>query len=311
MQYNATFRLRTFVVDGTNSSEYTWPTNGTATGAQSSIDELGLAAVVDGLYVYARATYSSTPAGVVFHVYIDQDGSAGTGFQAYGIGADYLIEAYDTGQVYLYKYNGTGTDWSWNQLGAVEAYNQLSGNTLTLEAHATGLTLTPGSSRIVAATVVSYSDDAVSGPHTVPSIEVDTPTFYEDPLALLDYAGVVIGYTQPSPGTVDVTVRGPSGTLVNYTMLIPLQSVDTVTVDGAPLNPLPSRGTDSPGYYAESIPAGYTILTVNTDTVDQTQDHTIEATGTPSPVPEPWLAGLTAVIVLALALAWRKRGPGD
>jgi hypothetical protein len=45
-------------------------------------------------------------------VLIDVDASSGTGYQYYGIGADYLIE---NGS--LYQYTGSGSDWSWSFLG--------------------------------------------------------------------------------------------------------------------------------------------------------------------------------------------------
>ncbi|HVV87075.1 MAG TPA: fibronectin type III domain-containing protein [Kofleriaceae bacterium] len=47
-------------------------------------------------------------------VYIDRDRVAGTGWSAYGIGADLLIEEQS-----VYRYTGNGTSWSWTYAGSV------------------------------------------------------------------------------------------------------------------------------------------------------------------------------------------------
>ncbi|MCW3059468.1 MAG: Parallel beta-helix repeat protein [Capsulimonas sp.] len=60
----------------------------------------------DGTNLYYKATYTGSYAH--FHVYLDTDSSAATGYTVAGVGADYLIE--DTG---LYHSTANGATWSW------------------------------------------------------------------------------------------------------------------------------------------------------------------------------------------------------
>jgi hypothetical protein len=49
-----------------------------------------------------------------YRVYIDRDQKAGTGFGYAGVGAELLIE-----NAYLFRYTGSGSDWSWALVGGV------------------------------------------------------------------------------------------------------------------------------------------------------------------------------------------------
>lgn len=53
-----------------------------------------------------------------YRAYIDTDQSSGTGFQSNGIGANYLVENNT-----LYRYTGTGSDWSWGSIKTVTYTN--------------------------------------------------------------------------------------------------------------------------------------------------------------------------------------------
>jgi hypothetical protein len=53
-----------------------------------------------------------------FRVYVDTDRSRDTGFARAGIGADYLVENRS-----LYRYNGTGREWAWRFVNAVDYTN--------------------------------------------------------------------------------------------------------------------------------------------------------------------------------------------
>lgn len=73
----------------------------------------------DASNVYYQFNY--TGAFTYFRVYIDTDQSITTGFQANGIGANYLLENNN-----LYANTGTGTNWSW-RLVKVVAYSNAGG----------------------------------------------------------------------------------------------------------------------------------------------------------------------------------------
>lgn len=68
----------------------------------------------------STVTYTVTYTGShqYFRVYADTDRSASTGFAYGGVGADFLIE---NGS--LYRYTGSGSDWSWASAGAVTFAN--------------------------------------------------------------------------------------------------------------------------------------------------------------------------------------------
>ena len=65
----------------------------------------GYSATNDATRLFYKLTKNSSYS---FHrVYMDTDQNTATGYQASGIGMDYLLENGN-----LYKYSGTGTDWS-------------------------------------------------------------------------------------------------------------------------------------------------------------------------------------------------------
>lgn len=83
---------------------------GTPTGAPSYLGRLRAANGVSSLTY--RAQY--TGAWSWRRVYIDRDRMSGTGWSAYGVGADLLIE-----EGSIYRYTGDGLSWSWAWAGAV------------------------------------------------------------------------------------------------------------------------------------------------------------------------------------------------
>ena len=66
----------------------------------------GTQATNDTANLYYSIPYSGTPSFV--RLFIDQDRNAGTGFQANGIGAGFLVENGN-----LYRYSGSGGQWGW------------------------------------------------------------------------------------------------------------------------------------------------------------------------------------------------------
>ncbi|HTR65292.1 MAG TPA: spherulation-specific family 4 protein, partial [Terriglobales bacterium] len=57
--------------------------------------------------------------GAVWHIFLDTDRNAKTGYRGMGIsvGAEYMFEGSAT-SAQLYKYNGSGTNWSWKAVSA-------------------------------------------------------------------------------------------------------------------------------------------------------------------------------------------------
>jgi hypothetical protein len=77
----------------------------------------------DGTNVYYKLSYSGSWS--LFHVFIDTDQNASTGYATGGIGADYFLE-----NGTLYQHTGASNSWTWNNLGSVTAYNN-TGSTVS------------------------------------------------------------------------------------------------------------------------------------------------------------------------------------
>ncbi len=92
-----------------------------ATGVNDQIDwrEVWLAHDDSNVFIAYRHHNSIVPSWGAA-IYIDADNDRTTGFRGFGdeypLGADYVIE-----DVYLLGYTGTGTNWSWSELGALPA----------------------------------------------------------------------------------------------------------------------------------------------------------------------------------------------
>jgi phosphatidylinositol-3-phosphatase len=72
----------------------------------------GTAATNDSSIVTYTVSYSGTHQ--YYRVYVDSDGNAGSGFAYGGIGAEFLLE-----NANLYRYTGSGGDWSWSPVATV------------------------------------------------------------------------------------------------------------------------------------------------------------------------------------------------
>ncbi len=103
----------------------------------------------------SNVTYTVTYTGThqFFRVYIDTDRAAGTGFAYGGMGAEFLLE---NGS--LYRYTGSGTDWSWASGGAVTYANPSGQVTWTVARATLGLT----SACSAAANLLFDIDDGVA-----------------------------------------------------------------------------------------------------------------------------------------------------
>jgi hypothetical protein len=89
---------------------------------------------------YYAMTFSGTFA---YHrLYLDTD-EATTGFATCGLGAEYLIE-----NTHLYQYAGTGTNWSWTDLGTVTNTISTAGAAWTVARSAVGEAAFPNRARM-------------------------------------------------------------------------------------------------------------------------------------------------------------------
>ncbi len=114
--------ISAYVTDGTG--EYSDPNLDLLTGYYSSdASNLFLRTDVNGTY------YGTANAGDGYHIFIDTDASNSTGLN-YGwwsMGADYMVEQVSGSVANLYKYTGTGSDWSWSFVASVnEAHSGAS-----------------------------------------------------------------------------------------------------------------------------------------------------------------------------------------
>ncbi|HVT05934.1 MAG TPA: hypothetical protein VHO67_00675, partial [Polyangia bacterium] len=119
-------------------------------------------------------TVNYTGSHQFFRVYLDTDRTAGTGFSYSGIGVEFLIE-----NANIYKYTGSGSDWSWTSAGAVTFDKTSTQATWTVARSALGVT----DPCAAAANVVFDIDDGttpvmhqVLSPASTCSVSTATPT---------------------------------------------------------------------------------------------------------------------------------------
>ncbi|HWZ51146.1 MAG TPA: spherulation-specific family 4 protein [Granulicella sp.] len=58
--------------------------------------------------------------GAVWQIFLDTDQNAQTGYRHanLALGAEYMVQAASTGPTHVYRYTGSGTDWSWTEIAA-------------------------------------------------------------------------------------------------------------------------------------------------------------------------------------------------
>ncbi len=96
----------------------------------------------DGTNVYYGFSY--TGAFSWYRVYIDTDQSSATGYNANGIGANYMVENGN-----LYSHPANDSNWSWTSLGAVTYTNTGGVASWTISRSAIGETANPNSANLV------------------------------------------------------------------------------------------------------------------------------------------------------------------
>src|SRR5438105_2750400 len=76
----------------------------------------GQQATNDNTNVYYQYNFTGAPG--FWHVYVDTDQSATTGYKVQGIGANFMLE-----NGTLYRYSGTGGAWGWTSVKTVTYSN--------------------------------------------------------------------------------------------------------------------------------------------------------------------------------------------
>ncbi|MCE4619829.1 MAG: hypothetical protein F7C33_02275 [Desulfurococcales archaeon] len=295
------------VVDGANRGEYRNSLSRPIEGSNSYLNYAGVNMTPTGTYLYAEWNYTSqASSGGLLHIYIDSDGNVSTGYQAYGIGADYMIEVYTDGTAHLFNYTGSGSDWSWSDLGAIESEVTNSSLKYTGEFATSRVRLSTNTSKLVFAVVYDWSDDAVSPSITAPAIYVYQPTILEDASLLSNYTGLVSRLDlDESQGKAVILAEGPSGATVNYTIILPFDNIEEVLVNGSSI---PQGAGTPPTYTAEQVLGGsYSKVTI---LVTHHSPVNITILGsTAQPVPEPSLLPVVIAgeaLLLAVVFAMRR-----
>ncbi len=146
----------------------------------------GQQATNDGTYVYYQYSYTGTP--TYWHIYIDTDQSASTGYKVQGIGANYMLE-----NSTLFQYTGSGTTWSWSAVKSVTYSNSTGLAKWTVARSDIGDTACPNADNLVFETAnksgstlditgvyahnFSGCGGATNTPTKTPAPATNTPTF--------------------------------------------------------------------------------------------------------------------------------------
>lgn len=96
----------------------------------------------DGTNVYYQLNYTSSY--TYYRVYIDTDQSSATGYNANGIGANYMVENGN-----LYSHPANNSTWSWTSLGTVTYTNTSGVASWTIARSTIGETANPNSANLI------------------------------------------------------------------------------------------------------------------------------------------------------------------
>jgi hypothetical protein len=94
-----------------------WPNStGSIVSTGNSAATSGTTGIVNGRVSFRWRAVN----GSVWHIYLDTDRNAKTGYHGAGlaIGAEYMFEGSSLAAAQLYRYTGSGTDWSWKAVSA-------------------------------------------------------------------------------------------------------------------------------------------------------------------------------------------------
>ena len=91
---------------------------GDASDSALDISEVGSAYNTDALFlrlsIYGTYPWNGGSTTAIYRVYIDADNDPTTGYSISGTGADYMLEHIIGYSPKLFRYTGSGTDWTWS-----------------------------------------------------------------------------------------------------------------------------------------------------------------------------------------------------
>ncbi|GAB4490913.1 MAG: hypothetical protein Fur0016_12410 [Anaerolineales bacterium] len=120
----------------------------------------------EGDFLVISFTFGGTPDDYnAYHIFIDADQSAQTGFQVGESGAEFLFE-----NATVFSYNGDGSSWSWNEVQAPELEFEPGSNTVSWKISRATLGLDKVQAADFIAQLVNKNWDAVG---TTPKLTVE------------------------------------------------------------------------------------------------------------------------------------------
>ena len=294
-----TYPIYTVTIDGYNTSEYQNLLQTPQTGANSTINKLGITNTQDKIYIFANWTYTNTPDTTrLLEILLDTDGDPDTGYQvSTSFGADYNITVYPDQTMEIQKYDPIANQWTYN--GKPLGVLRQAGNTYQAElAVYKGLLqnnqpgLYEANSKIIIAAIYNNQTDTQTNPQTLPQVKIETPGYYEQPRNIDTYTGLITNTTL-TPDKLEIISNGPHQKLVNYTIIVPYTQIQDILKNGTQLDTNKGESWVEKG----TINDQYTIITIIAQ-----HNSPINLTIIPqptAPVPEPWTTTLITIITLA------------
>ncbi|RLE50050.1 MAG: hypothetical protein DRJ31_02645 [Candidatus Methanomethylicota archaeon] len=254
------FQYVYYEIEGRPPSQSALTSDDVKPGANSNIVSYAYASTPKGLYVYLKATGTSV---TCFHIYINYDGDNSTGYGPSWLedfGAEYMVEAMSDGSFAgLYKYTGSGVDWSWALLSSNISFNLTStGSTYELEliipASVQGNDIyEEKSSKLNIAVNVNWNDDFYLRHNKLIEPKPTAPTIYDEEDLFANYIARVtemLVEKSYAAAFTDAPSTIASG-LANYTICVPYPSISKVTKFGSALQKMDTPTFSGEGYYVE------------------------------------------------------------
>ena len=304
-----TFPTLHVIVDGVNSGEYQNLLQTPVNGTSSTLNYLGIVNSQNTLYYLVNWTYTSqSSSGGLLHIYLNTDGDTGTGYQVDGLGADYLVEVTTDGSGILYCYNGTGTDWNWNSEGYLNTVVKNNGLSYQVELAVDKNKLSNlenSKAEYTVRTVYNWGDDASSDKLKLGEMQLLYPNFYEPETGLESYTGVVLS-SELTQNKLVIISNGPPGVIVNYTIVTPFETFNSVLVNGSELQ----QGINSSGlgWEVKKTWNGYSEVMILAEHHSLINITILGSEASPVPESGYLFIGVYTGLVLLVFLFYRKTG---
>ncbi len=123
------------------------------------VEQQGSAIVISFDFSGSTSDYNA------FHVFVDSDNSAATGYRVSGIGAEFMLE-----NAGLFSYGGDGASWSWSQVSPADVGFNPAEPTVSWTIERAVLKLDKATAAAFVAQLVNTNWDAVA---TTPKLSVE------------------------------------------------------------------------------------------------------------------------------------------